>query len=79
MVRCLIADPGVASSIPAGSNTFVEIGHEIISMAVLLPSADSRRFVVNYKQKYVHEELVNCLIKLAHEKSVVRSRHDHSC
>ena len=34
-------DPGVASSIPAWSNTFVEIDHEIISMVILLPSADS--------------------------------------
>ena len=35
------ADPGVASSIPARSNTFVEIDHEIISTVILLPSADS--------------------------------------
>ena len=26
---CLTADPGVASSIPVRSHTFVEIGHEI--------------------------------------------------
>ena len=38
---CLTADPGVASSIPAWSHTFVEIDHEIISMVILLPSADS--------------------------------------
>ena len=38
---CLTADPGVASSIPARSNTFVEIDHEIISTVILLPSADS--------------------------------------
>ena len=37
---CLTADPGVASSIPARSHTFVEIDHEIISMVILLPSAD---------------------------------------
>ena len=35
------ADPGVASSIPALSHTYVEIDHEIISMVILLPSADS--------------------------------------
>ena len=29
------ADPGVASSIPARSNTFTEIDHEIISMVIL--------------------------------------------
>ena len=35
---CLTADPGVASSIPVRSHTFVEIDHE---MVILLPSADS--------------------------------------
>ena len=38
---CLTADPGVASSIPAWSHTFLEIDHEIISTVILLPSADS--------------------------------------
>ena len=38
---CLTADPGVASSIPARSHTFVKIDHEIISMVILLPSIDS--------------------------------------
>ena len=37
----LTADPGVASSIPARSFTLVEIGHEIISTVILLPSAES--------------------------------------
>ena len=69
---CLTADPGVASLILDRSHTFMEIDHEIISMAILLPSADSRRVVVSYKQKYVHEVLVNCLVKLAEEKSVIR-------
>ena len=32
----LTADPGVASSIPARSHTFVEIDHEIISTVILL-------------------------------------------
>ena len=46
-VTCLVtdasltADPGVASSIPAGSHTFVEIDHEIISTVILLPSFES--------------------------------------
>ena len=35
------ADPGVTSSIPARSHTFVEIDHEIISTVILLPSAES--------------------------------------
>ena len=38
---CLTADPGVASSIPAGSHTLLGIDQEIISMVILLPSADS--------------------------------------
>ena len=38
---CLTADPGVASSIPTRSHTFVEIDHEIISTVIVLPSADS--------------------------------------
>ena len=38
---CLTADPGVASSIPVGSHTYVEIDHEMISTIILLPSADS--------------------------------------
>ena len=37
----LTADPGVASSIPAESHTFIEIDHEIISTVILLPSAES--------------------------------------
>ena len=37
---CLTADPGVASSIPVPSHTFVEIDHEMISTVILLPSAD---------------------------------------
>ena len=47
LVRCLATDasltanPGVASSIPARSHTFLEIDHEIISTVILLPSAES--------------------------------------
>ena len=37
----LTADPGVASSIPARSHTFVEIAREIISTVNLLPSTES--------------------------------------
>ena len=69
---CLIVDPGVASSILSRSHTFVEIDHEIISMVILLPLADSRRAVVSYKGKYVHKVMVNLMVKLAQEKSVVR-------
>ena len=38
---CLTANPGFVSWIPAWSHTFVEIDHEIISMVILLSSADS--------------------------------------
>ena len=37
----LTADPEVMSLIPAWSHTFVEIDHELISMVILLPSAES--------------------------------------
>ena len=40
---CLTADPGVTILTPARSHTFMEIDHEIISMFILLPSADSFR------------------------------------
>ena len=47
----------------------MEIDHEIISMVILLPSAESfKKVVVSYKRKYVHEVLVNSLFKLAQEK-----------
>ena len=58
------------SSIPVRSHTFAEIDNEIISTAILLPSADSRRDVDSYKQKYVHEVLVDRLVKLAQQKYV---------
>ena len=45
----------------------MELDHELISMAILLPSNDSRK-VVSYKRKYVHKVLVNLLVKLAQEK-----------
>ena len=68
----LTADPSITSSIPARSHTFVEIDHAIISTAILLSSADSRRVVVNYKRKFVHKVPVSPLAKLAQEKSVDR-------
>ena len=36
----LTADPGFASSIPARSHTFVEIDYKIMSMVILLTSAE---------------------------------------
>ena len=51
----------------------MEIDREIlIFTAILIPSAESRRIVVSYKQKNVHEVLVNHLVKLAQEKNSAR-------
>ena len=69
---CLSADAGFASLILARSHTFADIDHDIISTAIFLLFDDSRRFVVSYKQKYVHEVQLNNLVKLAQEKGVVR-------
>ena len=52
---CLTEDPGFESLLQARSHTLAEIDHEIISTAILLPSADSRRVVVSYTEKYVHK------------------------
>ena len=78
-VTCLVTDgkltayPGVASSIPARSHTFVEIDHEIISTVILLPSTDSfKKGCCQLQAKVCARLLVNCLFKLAQEKSVVR-------
>ena len=38
---CLTADPGVTSSIPVRSHTFVEIDQEMISTVILLPFPES--------------------------------------
>ena len=51
---CLTADPGVASSIPVRSHTFVEIDHEMISTVILLPSADS------FKEGYCQLHAIVC-------------------
>ena len=68
-VTCLTADTYLtACSILARSHTFVQIDHEIISTTILLPSANVRRVAVRYTRKYVHEVLVNSLVKLAQER-----------
>ena len=59
------AYPRVASSIPGKSHTIMEIDYGIMSSP---HSNDSRRVVVSYKRKYVHEVLVNHLVTLAQEK-----------
>ena len=61
----LTADPGVVSSIPVRSHTFVEIDLEIISTVILLPSAESFKKGCCQLQEKV---CANCLFKLAQEK-----------
>ena len=66
---CLTAIPGIASSIPAWSHTFVEIDHEIISTVILLPSADSfKKGCCQLQAKVCAQLLVNRLFKPAQEK-----------
>ena len=65
----LAADTGVASSIQAMSHTFVEIDYEILSMVILLPSAES------FKKGCLQLQAKVCarsLFKLAKEKCMVR-------
>ena len=77
-ITCLTADPGVASLIQTRFHTFLETVHEIISTVILLLSLiHSRRVVVSYKRKYVHEVLVNRLVKLVQEKSVASKKCQH--
>ena len=64
----MTADPGAASLIPVQSHTFVEIDHEMISLAIFFQSAELRMVCVSYKRKYVLKVLVNNLVKLAMEK-----------
>ena len=66
---CLTADPGVASSIPVRSHTFVEIDHEMISTVILLSSADSfKKGCCQLQAKVCARILVNRLFKPAQEK-----------
>ena len=78
--RVLNADLGVASLIPARSHTFMEIDHEIISKVIFsCPLIHSR--IVSYNRKYVHELLVNRVLKLSQENvwlGGLSVPHDHS-
>ena len=57
--------------LPQNTPTFLD-GLILINTTILFPSADSRKVVVSFKRKYVHEVLVNRLVKLAQENCVVR-------
>ena len=66
---CLTADPGVVSSIPIWSHTFVEIDREMISTVILLPSADSfKKGCCQLQAKVCARITGNRLIKPAQEK-----------
>ena len=68
---CLAADPGVASSIPVRSGPILScrlIMKLFLRSFSSLPLIYSRRVVVSYKREYVHELLVNRLLKPAQEK-----------
>ena len=70
---CLTAIPGVASSIPARSHTFVEIDHEIISTVILLPSADSfKKGCCQLQAKVCARSTGYPLVQACPGKSVVR-------
>ena len=61
----------VMSLVPTWTHTFVEIDHIIISGVFLLLLL-IEDFFCQLPVKYMNEVLVNCLIKHAKEKSVVR-------
>ena len=66
---CLTADPGVASSFPVRSHTFMEIDHELISTIILLPSADSfKKDCCQLQAKVCARITDNRLFKPAQEK-----------
>ena len=69
---CLTADPGVASSIPARSHTFVEIDHEIISTVILLSSTDSFKKGCQLQAKVSAQITGQPLVQACPGKSVVR-------
>ena len=69
----LTADPGVASSIPVQSHTFVEIDHEIISMVIILPSAESfKKGCCQLQAKVCSQSIGLLLVQACPGKSVVR-------
>ena len=69
----LTADPGVSSSILARSHAFVEINHEMISMFILLPSAESlKKGCCQLQGKVCAQSTGLLLVQACTGKSVVR-------
>ena len=77
IMACLFTDayltavPGVASTILAWSHTFVEIDHEIISMVILLPSAESFKKGCQLQAKGCARSTGQPLVQTCPGKSVV--------
>ena len=72
-VTCLTADPGVASSIPARSHTFMDIDHEIISTVILLFSAESfKKGCCHLQAKVCAQSTSKLLVQACPGKSLVR-------
>ena len=72
-VACLTAVPGVASSIPTRSHTFVEINHETIFKVILLPSAESfKKSCCQLQAKVCARSTGQPLVQACPGKSVVR-------
>ena len=67
----LTADPGVVSLIQARSHTSLEIGHETISTAILLPSAD-KEGLSSVKAKVCAQSTRQWLSQVCPGKSVVK-------
>ena len=63
---CLTADPGVASSIPVRSHTFVEIDHEMITDACLTadPGVASSNPVRSHTFVGIDHEMISTVILL---------------
>ena len=69
----LTADPGVVSSIPALTHTFVKIDYEIISTVILLPSAESfKKGCCQLQVKVCARSTGKLLVQACPGKSVVR-------
>ena len=67
------ADPGVVSSIPALTHTFVKIDYEIISTVILLPSAESfKKGCCQLQVKVCARSTGKLLVQACPGKSVVR-------
>ena len=70
---CLTSESGVESSIRAQYHTFMEFDHEIISMVILLPSADSFKKGFCQLQAKVCAQITGLrLVKACPGKSVAR-------